>query len=99
MAEPGTGDAHDRLAAGLGVGAWLELELESGERVRARLTWVSASTGTCLFTDRRGLKVAEMSRKGLAVALRRGTAQVLDTVPLYDRAVSSLMDRLRAATG
>ena len=55
----------------------------------------SSVTGAYLFTDRQGLKVADSTMHGLAVEFRRGSAVVIDDVPLFDRAVSSLMERLR----
>ncbi|MEQ8497339.1 MAG: DUF1631 family protein, partial [Gammaproteobacteria bacterium] len=87
-------DEHLRAARALKIGAWVEFSHDPGKTVRARLTWVSAVTGGYLFTNRKGLRVADTTPQGLAVEFRRGTARPLETVPLFDRAVSSLMDRL-----
>jgi hypothetical protein len=88
-------DPHLEVAQKLAMGTWVEFLGENGGRTRARLTWVSSVTGIYLFTDRRGMKVAERTPAGLAADFRRGSARVLDAVPLFDRAVSHLMKGLR----
>ena len=55
-------------------------------------------SGTYLFTDRRGAKVADPSCHGLASEFRRGSARLLDRVPLVDRLTSRLSVRLRDQT-
>jgi len=90
-------DAHLEVAQNLALGTWVEFLGENGGRTRARLTWVSSVTGVYLFTDRRGMKVAERTPAGLAADFRRGSARVLEAVPLFDRAVSQLMKGLRRA--
>ncbi len=88
-------DAHLEAAQGLAMGTWVEFLNENGTRTRARLTWVSTVTGVYLFTDRKGMKVAERTTAGLAADFRRGSARLMESVPLFDRAVSHLMQGLR----
>jgi hypothetical protein len=90
-------DAHLEAAQGLAMGTWVEFVSEGGHRTRARLTWVSSVTGVYLFTDRKGMKVAERTTAGLAADFRRGSARLMESVPLFDRAVSHLMQGLRRA--
>ncbi len=85
---------HRECVDRLKLGDWLELVVDGGRPVRARLTWVSQATGTYLFTDRQGRKVAEKSRRGLVMALQSGTIRRLDQAPLFDRALSRLSDTL-----
>ncbi len=89
-------DGYNDLAERLTIGNWVEFRQDGANGRRARLTWISPTTGTLLFTDRQGLKVAEATAHGLAVQFRRGTALPLQDVPLFDRAVGSLMGRLKA---
>ena len=89
-------DGFKEMAAGLEVGNWVAFRQDDGTVRRARLTWTSPTTGTLLFTDRQGLKVAEATSQGLAVEFRRGSAVLVEDVPLFDRAVGSLMGRLKA---
>ena len=76
-------------------GTWVEFTQEDGSAVRAKLTWVSPVTGVYLFTNRQGLKACDTTLQGLAAELRRGSARVLVDAPLFDRAVSSVIDGLR----
>ncbi|MBI5041151.1 MAG: DUF1631 domain-containing protein [Gammaproteobacteria bacterium] len=80
---------------GLKQGMWVEFTQDDGSNLRAKLTWVSPVTGVYLFTNRQGLKACDKTLQGLAAELRRGSARVLDDAPLFDRAVSSMIDGLR----
>ncbi|MFA7387937.1 MAG: DUF1631 domain-containing protein [Thiohalobacteraceae bacterium] len=82
-------------ARDLKQGGWVEFNQEDGTAVRAKLTWVSPVTGVYLFTNRQGLKTADKTLQGLAAELRNGTARLLDDAPLFERAVSSVIDGLR----
>lgn len=78
----------------LNVGDWLEFALLGGKAQRVRLTWISQSTGVYLFTDRQGRKAAEKTEQGMVVEFRRASVRVIENAPLFDRALSGLMDRL-----
>lgn len=89
-------DQFDAQARELEVGAWLELTEEDGTVVRAKLSWRSNISGSCLFVNRKGMKVAEVTQQGLGVWLRSGKAVVLPavSVPLMDRALNSMLATL-----
>ncbi len=87
------------MARGLQQGAWVEFTGDDGEVTRAKLTWVSPVTGAYLFTNRQGLKAADKTLHGLAAEFRRGSARIIEDVPLFERAVSSLIEGLRQNTG
>jgi hypothetical protein len=82
-------------ARDLKQGAWVEFTQEDGNALRAKLTWVSPVTGVYLFTNRQGLKARDMTLANLAAELRAGSARVLDDAPVFERAVSTLIDGLR----
>jgi serine/threonine protein phosphatase PrpC len=86
----------DRLLR-LASGTWVEFGDTAGKGTRARLSWIAPDRARYLFTNRVGQKVCESTPHGLAVELRLGRMRVLDGVPLFDRAVSRLTRRLRAA--
>ena len=67
-----------RIVRNLEVGAWVEFKHRDGASTRARLAWISATSGNYLFTNRQGHKVVESSPLGLAVELREGNARALD---------------------
>lgn len=93
-------EAEDEVVQGvrdLKVGTWLEFIEENGQRERAKLSWISPISQKYLFVNRRGLKVCDKTVYGLAAELRRGSAVVLEEVPLFDRALDAIVARLRHA--
>jgi hypothetical protein len=92
------GDEHSRLVKGLTEGAWIEFRDDDDNRRPARLSYISPLKGTYLFVNRQGKKVGEYSLYQLAREFRTGRASILDAVPLFDRAMGSLVGALRAST-
>lgn len=90
-------DEHLRAVRELKVGTWIEFADDSGGRERAKLSWISPISSKYLFVNRRGLKVCDKTVAALAVELRRGSAVVLEEVPLFDRALDAIVARLRHA--
>lgn len=88
-------DAFMEQVRALQQGAWVEFTQDDGSSLRAKLTWVSPVTGVYLFTNRQGLKACDRTLPGLAADLRRGSARVLDDAPVFERAVSNMIDGLR----
>ncbi|PWK92192.1 DUF1631 domain-containing protein [Fulvimonas soli] len=75
-------------------GTWLEF-CPTGEAVeRAKLSWISPMSGRYLFVNRRGLKVADYAPHELAAALAAGSARILASEPLFDRAMDAIVGRL-----
>jgi hypothetical protein len=79
----------------LKVGSWVEFVDDTGTRERAKLSWISPISGKYLFVNRRGLKVADRTAVQLASELLSGRAMILEEVPLFDRALDAIVDRLR----
>jgi hypothetical protein len=96
--ESSGGDEHSRLVKGLKEGAWVEFRDEDDNRRPARLSYISPLKGTYLFVNRQGKQVGEYSLYQLSREFRTGRAGVLDAVPLFDRAMGSLVGVLRAST-
>ena len=92
-------DEYVEMARNLEVGQWVEFRDEDGETLRAKLTWISPVTGNYLFTNRQGLKAADKTLHGLAAEFRRGQARLIDEVPLFERAVSQLVEGLKRQVG
>lgn len=86
-----------QVVRALKVGAWIEFIDEAGTSERAKLSWISPISGKYLFVNRRGLKVADRSTQQLATELHEGRASILEEVPLFDRALDAIVERLRAA--
>lgn len=81
----------------LKVGGWVEFIDEQGTRERAKLSWISPISGKYLFVNRRGLKVADRTAVQLASELHGQRLMILEEVPLFDRALDAIVDRLRNA--
>lgn len=79
----------------LKVGGWVEFIDEQGTRERAKLSWISPISGKYLFVNRRGLKVADRTTVQLATELHSEHLMILEEVPLFDRALDAIVDRLR----
>lgn len=86
-----------QLMRALKVGAWIEFVDETGTRERAKLSWISPISGKYLFVNLRGLKVADRSLQQLAAEVHDGRALVLEEVPLFDRALDAIVERLKQA--
>ncbi|MEO7148555.1 MAG: DUF1631 domain-containing protein [Rhodanobacteraceae bacterium] len=86
-----------QIVRNLKVGAWIEFAGEADARERAKLSWISPISGKYLFVNRRGLKVADRTAQQLAAELCDGRALVLEEVPLFDRALDAIVERLRQA--
>lgn len=85
------------LVRELKPGCWIEFTDAHGARERAKLSWISPISGRYLFVNRRGLKVADKTVGQLSTELHAGTAQILEEVPLFDRALDAIVERLRQA--
>jgi hypothetical protein len=79
----------------LDPGTWIEFQEPEGANP-LRLAWISSISGQYLFTNRQGVKAAERSRKRLAWEFQSGIARLVVDEPLFDRALTSLMDALEA---
>ena len=76
-------------------GSWVELTQQSGEVVRCKLSTIIEPGGRYIFVNRRGMKVAERSRRGLAVELKRNTLSILEESQVFDRALQAVIGNLR----
>ncbi len=81
--------------SGLKRGSWIEYQQDNGATVRAKLSWISPQKGMYLFTNRYGQRAISINAEGLQAKLRDGEVRILNDVPLMDRAVGSLMERLQ----
>jgi len=92
---PGEDGYFEKQVKQLKRGTWLEFTLENGSSLRAKLAWVSPLRGTYLFTNRLGERAVSINAAGLAAKLKDGSASIVDSAALIDRAVNSLFERLQ----
>ncbi len=95
---PGDDGYYEKQVKQLKRGTWLEFKVENGSSLRAKLAWVSPLRGTYLFTNRLGERAVSINAAGLASKLKDGSAAIVDSVALVDRAVNSLFERLQKAS-
>jgi len=97
VAATGGGDEHSHMASSLEEGEWVEFRDQDDNRRQAKLSYISPLKGTYLFVNRQGKTVGEFSLYQLAREFRSGNLAVMDEVPLFDRAMSSLVGALRGS--
>ncbi len=91
-------DEHLKQAREMKVGTWVEFsDPNTGAKERAKLSWISPISSKYLFVNRKGLKVSDKTMFAIAAEIRRGGAVILEEVPLFDRALDAIVERLKAA--
>ncbi len=92
-------DEHYEVARAIKVGTWVEFRHGESRAERAKLSWISPISSKYLFVNRKGLKVADKTVWALASELRNGRAMMLEDVPLFDRALDAIVERLKTSVG
>lgn len=83
------------LISKLTQGTWFEMLEGNGKGYRCRLAAIIKPTGKYIFVNRSGMKVAEKTREGLALAMKEDKLKLLDDTMLFDRALESVISSLR----
>lgn len=85
----------------LAVGQWIDWQEDDAAWTRGKLSWRSEVTSNCIFVNRKGMKVAEMTLHELAALFRNGRARILEDLntPLMDRALSAMLGALKDTEG
>lgn len=89
-------EAFARVEA-LRRGDWLEFRQEDGSTSRERLNWISPQRGILVFSNHRSAKAISISPEALARQLRDGNASIVNGTPLFERALSGVLESLNAA--
>ena len=97
MAEEDADEYYEQAQA-LQIGQWVEFTDAEGQLQNAELSWKSNVTGKYVFVNRHGIKVRNTTVHGFAAELRGGRARLIETVSVFDRAIESLMQRMRPQT-
>lgn len=90
-------DEHLQEVSNYPIGIWLEFRAQSGQSVRCTLAAKIDTIEKYVFVNGQGVKVIEKSKMGLARELKAGTVKVICEAPLIDRAMESVIARLRDA--
>jgi len=91
-------DQYYEIARSIKVGTWVEFRHDEVRAERAKLSWISPISSKYLFVNRKGLKVADKTLISLAFELRSGRALMLEDVPLFDRALDAIVEKLKSSS-
>lgn len=87
-------DEYLELARHLEQGKWVEFLDDNQNKTRAKLAWKSELLGEYTFLNWKFDVIADKTLYGLAADLRRGSATIIDDLPLVERALSAVMSSL-----
>lgn len=76
------------------IGTWIEFR-DTDKRRRGKLAWKSELLNEYTFLNWRTRKTIEKTFQGLAADLRRGSAAIIDDIPLIDRALNAIFNKLK----
>ncbi len=88
-------DDYMETVQSLEPGVWIEFIEPDSKIVNAQLSWKSNVTGKYVFVNRHGHKIKNMTIFGLAAEFRAGKAKLIESVSVFDRAISSLMSKVK----
>lgn len=90
-------DPHLRQIDKLPIGVWLEFKGVAGTPVRCTLAAKIDSIDKMFFVNRQGVKVVELTRMRLARELKAGSVKIVSEGSLVDRAMESVISKLKEA--
>ncbi|WLH69280.1 DUF1631 domain-containing protein [Pseudomonas sp. FP2309] len=79
----------------LRIDGWVVFQQDHADTLRCKLLAIIPAANTYIFVGRTGLKVAEKNAGQLAQAFKRGALHALDDGPLFERALTAVIGRLR----
>lgn len=90
-------DEHLQEVSKYPIGIWLEFQSQAEQTIRCTLAAKIDTIEKYVFVNAQGVKVIEKSKMGLARELKAGTVKVICEAPLIDRAMESVIAKLRDA--
>ena len=82
----------------MALGTWVEfINAETESRYRGKLAWKCDFTGEYTFVDRKYKVVADLSNRQLIEEFELGRAGFVEDVPLFDRALDSVISGIKRA--
>ncbi len=86
------------LIKDMALGTWVEFsDPETEKHSRGKLAWKCDFTGEYTFVDRKYKVVADLTFKKLLDKFNAGHAQIVEDVPLFDRALDSVINGIKRA--
>jgi hypothetical protein len=82
----------------MALGTWVEfIDGETETRSRGKLVWKCDFTGEFTFVDRKYKVVADLSFRNLLEEFQLQRAKIIEDVPLFDRALDSVINGIKHA--
>lgn len=91
-------DEHLQEVSKIPIGIWMEFQVEAEQTIRCTLAAKIDTIDKYVFVNAQGVKVIEKSRMGLARELKAGTVKVISEAPLIERAMETVIGKLRTAS-
>jgi len=88
-------DEHMQQVSKIPIGIWMEFQGEGDQTTRCTLAAKIDTIDKYIFVNAHGVKVIEKSQMGLARELKNGTVKVISEAPLIDRAMETVIGKLR----
>ncbi|OUR83321.1 thymidine phosphorylase [Cycloclasticus sp. 46_120_T64] len=90
-------DKFSKRSNKMQVGDWIEYNNEAGELLRAKLSWKSSVTSSCLFVDDRGGKALDVKLVDFSEALREKKIRLLgqEKEPLVERVLAGMKNFIK----
>ncbi len=92
-----TEDEFHQAASAVKVEDWLEFYSDKGTK-RLKVSWISPISGKLLFVNGKGGREFDLFRLELAEKFRNNECQSLQQLPLIDRAMQSIANKLETKT-
>lgn len=89
-----TEDYYDERVAAMSVGDWVEFSDDGENLIKARLIWRGEVDRQLIFENWRHEIIRRCDENELAAMLRSWDVRILNTVPIMERALTSVMDML-----
>ena len=92
---PEIDDAYWAMVQELKTGQWISLTDINGKTQKIKLAWKSDLLGECTFINWKFKVVADFSFNQLAAKLRSGQAELVNTLPIFERAIDAVVNTLQ----
>ena len=92
---PEIDDVHWAMVQELKTGQWISLTDLNGKTQKIKLAWKSDLLGECTFINWKFKVVADFSFNQLAAKFRSGQAELVNTLPIFERAIDAVVNTLQ----
>lgn len=92
---PEIDDHYWAMVQQLKPGQWISLMDDKGKQQKIKLSWKSDMLGECTFINWKFKVAADLSFNQLAAKFRAGQAALVESLPLFERAIDAVINSLQ----